>query len=94
MSGFYLIVHYMPTMRDYPRLGLIVGRKLARGAVQRNYMKRVVREWFRQHRGLEGMDLLVRPLRAFGCNEHAQVRAEFSRLLEVLQARNPRTFMP
>lgn len=32
---------------QYRRLGLIVSKKIAKRAVRRNYMKRVLREWFR-----------------------------------------------
>ncbi len=42
------------------RLGLAISRKHCRGAVQRNRLKRIVRESFRVHRNqLEGLDLVV-----------------------------------
>jgi len=42
------------------RLGLVVSRRVG-GAVVRNRVKRVVREWFRRHRSLlpKGVDLVV-----------------------------------
>lgn len=43
-----------------PRLGLVVGKKSAKKAVQRNSIKRVVRESFRTHKqALNGLDLIV-----------------------------------
>ncbi|NIR30136.1 MAG: ribonuclease P protein component [Gammaproteobacteria bacterium] len=45
---------------DVSRLGLAIGRKHVRGAVQRNWLKRVVRESFRTHQHLlRGLDVVV-----------------------------------
>ena len=45
---------------DYPRLGLAIGRKWIRRAVDRNKIKRLIRNSFRQHRDqLSGLDLVV-----------------------------------
>lgn len=45
-----------------PRLGMLVSRKHAARAVQRNRIKRCIREAFRLEQGrLGSMDLLVRP---------------------------------
>lgn len=88
MGGALLTVHYMPNQLGHARLGLIVGRKIAKRAVQRNYMKRVLRELFRQQQPeLPGLDLLVRPNRPFTRPDHAAIRAEFLQLLERLHRR-------
>ena len=43
------------------RLGLVVGKKAAKRANKRNYMKRVIREWFRLHQHeLPAKDFVVR----------------------------------
>lgn len=43
-----------------PRLGLVISKKSCRLAVQRNRVKRLVRESFRQHQGsLTGLDIIV-----------------------------------
>ena len=34
----------------HARLGLIVSKKAAKRANRRNFMKRVIRDWFRQHK--------------------------------------------
>ncbi|MEX2488144.1 MAG: ribonuclease P protein component [Pseudomonadales bacterium] len=45
------------------RLGIVAGKKAARSAVQRNRLKRLVRESFRQQCAVSGLDivLLVQP---------------------------------
>jgi ribonuclease P protein component len=44
----------------FPRLGLIVGKRAVPNAVERNRIKRVIRDYFRrdQH-GLDGYDVVV-----------------------------------
>ena len=49
-----------PNGRDYPRLGLVVAKKNAKLAVQRNRIKRITRETFRlQQHQLGGIDTIV-----------------------------------
>lgn len=45
---------------EMARLGLIVGKRMLRRAVDRNRAKRVIRESFRQAGGLPAMDIVVR----------------------------------
>jgi ribonuclease P protein component len=88
IAGRFLVMHYMPNALEHARLGLIVGKKTARRAVQRNYMKRVLRELFRHERHmLGGVDLLVRPQLAFTHADFAQIKAEFHQLINKLYER-------
>jgi len=49
-----------PNDLAYPRLGLAISRKVAKSAVARNRLKRIVRESFRHHqRELGGLDCVV-----------------------------------
>ena len=49
-----------PNMLAHPRLGLAISRKVAKTAVARNRIKRIVRESFRTHRGrLDALDIVV-----------------------------------
>jgi len=44
----------------HPRLGLVIAKKNVNKAVQRNRVKRMVREYFRQHSDqVSGLDLVV-----------------------------------
>jgi ribonuclease P protein component len=63
IRGQWLMLHYEP--RAVPgsgaRLGLVIGKKLLRRAVDRNRVKRCIRERFRLRRSdLPACDLIVR----------------------------------
>ena len=64
------------------RLGLVVGKKAAKRANRRNFMKRVIREWFRLHRHeLPALDFVVRVRTAFDRETAAQARSELAELM-------------
>jgi ribonuclease P protein component len=86
ISGAIMVIHYMPNALGYPRLGIIIGKKTVRLAVRRNYMRRVLRELFRQgQHALGGVDILVRPYKEFAHQQHAEISAEFLQLLGKLR---------
>ena len=54
----------------FARLGIVVGKRVAPRAVDRSYLKRLVRETFRlTQREWMGFDLLVRPRRTLSRDE-------------------------
>ena len=65
-----------------PRLGILISRKHARAAVERNRIKRCSREAFRlQQESLGPMDILVRPPYALATPDMVlRVRALLARL--------------
>ncbi|EIC12878.1 ribonuclease P protein component [Kingella kingae] len=66
----------------YARLGLVVGKKAAKRANRRNYMKRVIREWFRLHKStLPPQDFVVRVRVAFDRETAAQTRQQLAELM-------------
>lgn len=59
-SGKALTVLARPSGRDTARLGLAIARKQIRRSVDRNRMKRLIRESFRRHVSLlRGLDVVV-----------------------------------
>jgi ribonuclease P protein component len=52
-------IHLSRNGLEHPRLGLTVSRKVSRKAVQRNRIKRVVREYFRKNQVIKGGTDLV-----------------------------------
>jgi ribonuclease P protein component len=63
-SGCF-VVALAPNGLDHSRLGLSVGKRIWKGAVQRNYVRRVFREAFRlsQHELPVGYDIVLIPAR-------------------------------
>lgn len=81
--GFFQ-VYSKPFDSDHARLGLVVAKKVAKAAVDRNTMKRIIREWFRLHRpDLLPFDLVVRVRQPFN---HAHTHEAWQQL-DVLMAR-------
>lgn len=82
LVGRYLTVQVKPNALGFPRLAVMVARRVASRAVERNYMRRVVREVFRLSQPkLGGCDLVVRVTRRFGREDFQAVRLELSQHL-------------
>jgi len=65
----------------HPRLGLVVTRRLGK-AVQRNRVKRLLREFFRRHQsGLPAVDLVIMAKKGAPALGYCQVEEELGRLL-------------
>lgn len=54
------VVNICRNQLSYARLGLVVSKKVSKRAVDRNQIKRHIREWFRHNKkALEGFDVIV-----------------------------------
>jgi len=70
-----------PMAEGHPRLGLVATRRLGK-AVQRNRVKRLLREFFRRHQtGLPAFDLVIMAKKGAAALEYHQVEEELGRLL-------------
>ena len=74
-----------PNAKGIARLGLIVGKRVLRRAVDRNRTKRLIRESFRQRTGLPAVDVVVRVLSPLAARADAD--RLFAALEDVLAAR-------
>ena len=97
LRGNYFDLHYRatPTTAAEPgasaRLGLVIAKKLARRAVQRNLLKRLAREAFRQARAtLPHYDLVLRLSKPSGHNLDLEMRRAWRADVEQLLTRLPR----
>lgn len=91
ISAKFLAVHYQPNALEYPRLGLVVGKKIAKLAVHRNYMRRVLRELFRmQQHAINHVDLVIRVQKKFEKEDFILIKQEFDALMAKI---NQRTHM-
>lgn len=84
----YLVVHYKPNIINHARLGLVVGKKVAKLAVHRNYMRRVLREFFRiQQHEINHLDLVIRVQKKFDQSNYKEIQQEFISLLSKVNQR-------
>lgn len=82
LKGRFFTVHYRPSALPSARLGVVVAKRLARRAVERNLVKRITREIFRMHRTpLPCLDLVVRLSAPVGAASRAEIRADLLHLL-------------
>jgi ribonuclease P protein component len=82
---------FRPQLSRNARLGIVVGKRFVRRAVERNAVKRLVRELFRTRRfGLPQLDYLVRvrnPILALNKTAtRMELRAELENLLQIARS--------
>ena len=78
VSDRHLLILATPNQLPHPRLGLVIAKKNVRLAVQRNRVKRIIRESFRQQGSLPGLDIVVLARKGMGDLDNA----ELHRLIE------------
>lgn len=83
-------VYARPNGLAHARLGLVVGKKVAKRANRRNYIKRTVREWFRLNKhALPPMDFVVRSRQAYYRDEyHEAITALAALFAKLARCRN------
>ena len=72
----------------HPRLGLVIAKKNVRHAVQRNRLKRIIRESFRLQRSrLPGIDVIVLARRGVDQLDNAELHRRCNQLWRQLEKR-------
>lgn len=80
-----LILHYQSNQLGFPRMGLVVSKKIARLSVHRNYMRRVLRELFRKNKSnFNSIDFVIRPQKSFCAKNYNEIVQEFDMLVSKL----------
>lgn len=81
--GEWLFANIMPNQQDHHRYGLVVSKKVAKLAVRRNYMKRVLRELLRAQTpvNVNGYDVVLQVRKAFSRDDFHAVQRDLSLLL-------------
>lgn len=75
---------------DHPRLGLVIGKKSVKLSVERNRLKRLMRESFRQHQDhLVGWDIVVVARKGLGDIENPELIQHFGKLWKRLARSRP-----
>ena len=81
ISGTYFAVHYQPNAGQEPRLGLVVSKKIAKLAVNRNYMRRVLRELYKNfEQSFPNFDFVIRVQKFYSHADYNKVEQEFKLL--------------
>jgi len=95
VSGHFLAIHYQYNTLGRARLGLVVAKKIAKRSVDRNYMRRVLREFFRkQQMDIGPIDVVLRVQKIFHHQEHEAVAQEFDDLLFRLKRATKKDLSP
>jgi ribonuclease P protein component len=85
ISQKHLFILYKPNQMSSARLGLSIGKRIAKSAVVRNRIKRIVRESFRYHRmHLKQMDIVVIARKPCDTLSKQQLREGIDKLWEKL----------
>lgn len=75
-----------------PRLGLVIAKKNIRFAVQRNRIKRIIRDSFRLHQeDLKQLDIVVLARRGLDKQDNAQISDELTRLWNALASKKAKS---
>ena len=84
-SGLFFKINYKPNELGHSRLGLIVSKRVHKRANKRNYMKRLLRELFRQNQALwVGHDIIFRVHKCFTHDDYQAVAQEFEKITQKL----------
>ncbi|WXL25908.1 ribonuclease P protein component [Ectopseudomonas mendocina] len=76
---------------DHPRLGLVIGKKSVKLSVERNRLKRQIRESFRLSQdSLVGWDIVVIARKGLGDLENAELARQFAKLWKRLARSSPK----
>ena len=87
-AGKYAVLHVCAAATPAGRFGLSIGRRAARRAVQRNYIRRRARETFRRHAlKLAPVDVVVTLTSRFEPAVVDEFVAELGELMDRVQAR-------
>ena len=74
----------------HPRLGLVIGKKSVKLSVQRNRLKRLMRDSFRQHQEiLAGWDIVIVARKGLGDVENPELHQHFGKLWKRLARNTP-----
>lgn len=88
-STEHFIVHYKPTMLMQPRVGFVVAKKVAKLAVDRNYMRRLLRELSRQELSLvTHVDVVIQVKKSFKNKHFLTLKQELATLFVKIQHKN------
>ena len=82
-SSAFLVTHYCPNAATQVRVGFVVAKKVAKLAVDRNYMRRVLRELCRQElQVLTAVDVVIQVQKPFKNADFLTIKQELTGLFD------------
>lgn len=85
-SSAFLVVHYQPNATLETKVGFVVAKKVAKLAVDRNYMRRVLRELCRQElHVLAGVNIVIQVRKPFKNSDFLLLKQELVMLFDKIQ---------
>ena len=89
--GKHVLILALDNGLDHPRLGLVIGKKSVKLAVQRNRLKRLIRDSFRLNQDdLAGWDIVVVARKGLGDLDNPELIHQFGKLWKRLARTRPR----
>ena len=85
-SSTFLVIHYKPQAVTETKVGFVVAKKIAKLAVDRNYMRRVLRELCRQELHiLNSVDIVIQVKKPFKNSHFLILKQELVMLFDKIQ---------
>lgn len=86
VSSAFLVIHYQPGQALHTKVGFVVAKKIAKLAVDRNYMRRVLRELCRQELYvLNGVNIVIQVKKPFKNSHFLILKQELVMLFDKIQ---------
>ncbi len=86
LSTAFLVIHYKPDEALNTKVGFVVAKKIAKLAVDRNYMRRVLRELCRQElHMLNGVNIVIQVKKPFKNSHFLIMKQELVMLFDKIQ---------
>ncbi len=88
LPSSFLVTHYSPNALMQPRIGFVVAKKVAKLAVDRNYMRRVLRELCKQELYvLASVDVVIQVQKPFKNSDFLTIKQELAGLFAKIHKR-------
>ena len=90
VPGKHVLLLARDNLLDHPRLGLVIGKKAVKLSVERNRLKRLIRESFRHNQeSLVGWDIVVVARKGLGDLQNGELTQQFGKLWRRLARSRP-----
>lgn len=81
VSHQYLLALYQSNQKPYARLGIVIAKHHVKLAVDRNHLRRIIRESFRHEKeALKGLDIIVLMRSKWSALDNTVLRDDIKRL--------------